>query len=76
MSTVSIKKELIDELSHLTKKEQKRLLTIAKSFTHAPQRGRSGRQLIKFAGRISTADLDLMEKAIEEGCEVIDTDGW
>jgi hypothetical protein len=33
-------------------------------------------KLMKLAGSVSEVDADLMEKAIEEGCENIDLDGW
>lgn len=31
---------------------------------------------LRFSGTISKKDAVLMSKAIEEGCEQIDTDGW
>jgi hypothetical protein len=38
--------------------------------------GTSGKDLLKFSGTISQADLQLMAKAIEEGCERIDQSEW
>lgn len=42
--------------------------------------GSSGRDtraaLLKYAGEISTHDLDLMREAIEDGCEKVDEEGW
>ncbi|WP_153797588.1 hypothetical protein [Foetidibacter luteolus] len=31
---------------------------------------------MQFVGSISGEDVNLIEKAIEEGCEQIDSDGW
>ena len=33
-------------------------------------------KLMQLAGSISEEDADLMSKAIEDGCENIDLDGW
>jgi hypothetical protein len=38
--------------------------------------GTSGQQLLRFAGVISSEDLELMSKTIEEDCEQIDVNEW
>jgi hypothetical protein len=38
--------------------------------------GVAGRQLLSFAGSIAPDDLRLMSKAIEQGCEQVDTNEW
>jgi len=38
--------------------------------------GTSGQQLLRFAGVISSEDLELMSKTIEEDCEQIDINEW
>ena len=38
--------------------------------------GIPGKQLLRFAGAISLSDLQLMEQAIEGGCERVDPNGW
>jgi hypothetical protein len=51
-------------------------LEFAKKLPHAKIKGVSGESLLSFSGQISIEDLDLMEKAIEEGCERIDLNEW
>jgi hypothetical protein len=76
VAIVSLKKEIIEELDDLDTKEQRRLLEFAKKLPHAKIKGVSGESLLSFSGQISIEDLDLMEKAIEEGCERIDLNEW
>ena len=38
--------------------------------------GVKGEQLNRFAGIITTEDIELMSKAISQGCEVIDENEW
>ena len=39
-------------------------------------KGVKGSSLFEFGGTIDREDLDRMSKAIEEGCEQVDPDGW
>ncbi|CCQ51334.1 hypothetical protein CWATWH8502_2099 [Crocosphaera watsonii WH 8502] len=38
--------------------------------------GTPGQQLLRFAGSITSDDLDLMNEAIKEGCQQLDVDEW
>ncbi|MDJ0591953.1 MAG: hypothetical protein QNJ72_18505 [Pleurocapsa sp. MO_226.B13] len=38
--------------------------------------GTSGQNLLRFAGTVSSEDLQLMSAAIEEHCEQIDLNKW
>jgi hypothetical protein len=38
--------------------------------------GSNGRSLLRFAGTINENDLIAIQRAIEEGCEVVDQEGW
>lgn len=39
-------------------------------------RGARGRTLLQFVGAIEKGDVKIMARAIEEGCEKVDADGW
>jgi hypothetical protein len=39
-------------------------------------RGTPGRDLLRFAGTLDSADLAAMARAIEEGCEAVDPNEW
>jgi hypothetical protein len=64
------------EVRVLPRARQLEVLHFAKALRMAKPKGAPGKELLQFAGTISKADLRLMAKAIEEGCERIDADGW
>ncbi len=43
---------------------------------HEKPRGVPGKKLLRFAGTMSHEDAETITKAIEEGCENIDEEGW
>ncbi len=77
MST-SLIPEIVAELKNLPDDLQKQVLTYVQSLKPKPTRlrGTPGEDLLRFAGTISLEDLEIMEQAIEEGCEQVDLDGW
>jgi hypothetical protein len=38
--------------------------------------GSNGRSLLRFAGSIDINDLMTIQRAIDEGCETVDQEGW
>ncbi|NCP16086.1 hypothetical protein GW866_03465 [bacterium] len=40
------------------------------------RKGKTGRQVLRFAGVISPTDLKQIQKAIEAGCEQVDSNEW
>ncbi|MBI3354958.1 MAG: hypothetical protein HY034_08750 [Nitrospirae bacterium] len=73
MTNKSIKDNLIAQLNKLPYDLQLRVLDFAK--TLAPK-GVEGKSLLQFEGIIPQDDLQLMSKAIEEGCEKVDISEW
>lgn len=67
---------LIKKLDAMPVAQQRRVLNYALTIREELPPGTPGRDLLKFAGTISPEDCDLMEKAIEEGCERIDLNEW
>lgn len=62
-----LQEELLQRMARLPKEDQERVLAFAKGLATMPG-GMSGKDLLKFSGAISQADLQAMTTAIEEGC--------
>ena len=73
MTTQSVKDNLITQIDKLPHDLQVRLFDIIKALT---SKGVEGKSLLRFEGSISKDDLQLMSKAIEEGCEKVDINEW
>jgi hypothetical protein len=59
----------IEQLDKLPIELQKRVLDFTHALFISAPRGTPGKNLLRFAGMIDEEDLNVMEKAIEEGCE-------
>jgi len=73
MTTESIKDNLIAQIDKLPHDLQLRVLDFVKALT---PKGVEGKSLLRFEGYIPVDDLQLMSKAIEEGCEKVDISEW
>jgi hypothetical protein len=73
MTTESIKDNLIAQIDKLPHDLQLRVLDFIKALT---PKGVEGKSLLRFEGAIPADDLQLMSKAIEEGCEKVDISEW
>ncbi|MBI5238048.1 MAG: hypothetical protein HY887_06460 [Deltaproteobacteria bacterium] len=69
----SITDNLIAYVENLAPDLQRRVFDFAKSLR---PKGVEGKSLLRFEGVIPADDLQLMSKAIEEGCEKVDISGW
>lgn len=74
MSQRTIDTQLLTDFHSLAKPQQLDLLNYLKSLLKKEKPTNKG--LLKLAGSISSKDLKLMEEAIEEGCEQIDSNEW
>ena len=75
MNTPIIDK-VIEQLKALPHELQWRVLEFTRALTLSTPRGVPGRQLLRFAGTVSSDDAQLMREAIEQGCVQIDTNEW
>ena len=73
VTTASIKDNLIAQIDKLPYDLQLRVLDFVKALI---SKGVEGKSLLRFEGTIPADDLQLMSKAIEEGCEKIDISEW
>jgi len=73
MKTASIKNDLVTQIAKLPHDLQLRVLDFAKALM---PKGVQGKSLLQFEGTISSDDLQRMSKAIEQGCEKVDTSEW
>jgi hypothetical protein len=73
MTDAAIKDSLIAQLDKLPYDLQLRILDFAKTLVPT---GVKGNSLLRFEGGISDEDLNLISKAIDEGCERVDLSEW
>ena len=71
----NLQEELLQRMARLPEEAQQRGLTFVKGLAPAAG-GASGKELLKFSGAIDHTDLQMIAKAIEEGCESVDRSEW
>ncbi len=71
----NLQEELLQRMARLPEEAQQRVLTFVKDLAPAAG-GSSGKELLKFSGTIDRTDLQMIAKAIEEGCERVDRSEW
>ena len=72
----SIIAQVVEQLRAMPQSLQIQVLTFAQTLVKAEIKGVAGQQLLRFAGTISSDDLQLMREAIEQECENIDLNEW
>jgi hypothetical protein len=68
--------EVVEQLKVMPQPLQRQVLEFVRSLVKAEVRGTPGQQLLRFAGSISSDDLQIMREAIEQDCERVDIDEW
>jgi hypothetical protein len=76
MVAPSFQREILEQLEQLAEVQQKQVLEFAQSLASSKPLGEPGANLLRWAGLIPPDDLREMERAIEEGCEQVDENGW
>lgn len=76
MADNRIKDELLKALDDMPVELQQKLLSFAASLNRPLSNGTPIAKLLRFAGTISREDGEAMMKAIDEGCEQVDINGW
>jgi len=71
-----IVEQVIEQLQSLPYELQRQVLEFTRALALSVPHGVAGRQLLQFAGAIPRSDIELMQEAIEQGCELVDTDEW
>lgn len=68
--------KVIEQLKNLPDELQWRVLEFTRALGVSAPPGVPGAQLLRFAGTIPPNDLQLMSRAIEQGCEQVDVNEW
>ena len=68
--------KVIEQLQTLPTEMQWRVLAFTRALAQTAPQGVPGRKLLRFAGTIPLEDVRLMQEAIEQGCEQVDTHEW
>lgn len=71
-----LQRELHESLQSLDATQQRQVLDYAKSLNRSAVRGTPGNDLLRFAGSLGDVDAADMLRAIEDGCEKVDQNGW
>lgn len=74
--SISIIDQVVEQLRAMPQPLQSQVLNFARTLVDSQIRGVPGQQLLRFAGTIPSEDLQLMEEAIELGCEQVDLHEW
>ena len=72
----AIETELKQQLDRLAPAQRREVLEFAQALAAKRPRGVPGRELTRFVGTISRADLDVMAAEIETACEQVNSDEW
>ena len=72
----SIIERVVEQLKFIPGLLQWQVLEWARTLRVSQTQGVPGQQLLKFAGTIPADDLQLMQEAIEEGCDRVDWNEW
>lgn len=76
MVNPAVKKAILDDLERLGAEKQQQAQTLVHGLLGTPPPGTPGRDLLRFAGSLDEKSAQEILKAIEEGCERVDPDGW
>ena len=72
----ALESEILEILATLGPEQKRQVLEYVRQLSDEPMRGVPGKSLLRFAGSIAPEDVRLMARAIEEDCEIVDSDGW
>lgn len=72
----SILTTVMEQLRILPDDMQKQVLEYVKALRISVERGKPGKQLLRFTGFLATDDLQQMQQAIDEDCGQVDADAW
>lgn len=71
---MSTQNQILETIKNFNKDQQFKLLEFIKSIK--PSKRKTGKDLLKFVGKIPKSDLKIMQSSINEGCENIDKNEW
>lgn len=76
MVDAAIERQLVACLDDLPLPQQRQVLAFAQQLQNRSRPGVAGSDLLHFAGKIDSSDLEKMTAAIEADCERVDADEW
>lgn len=72
MNDMTVKERILEQLGALSQQDQERVLHYASSLSMTREASHRGAQLLRFSGAIEKTDLEVIERAIDQRCEVVD----
>jgi hypothetical protein len=73
---IPIVDKIVEQMKNLPQELQWRVLEFTRALAVSNPQGIAGVQLLRFAGTIPQADVQVMKEAIEQGCEQVDNNEW
>ncbi len=67
---------VVEQLKDLPSRSQWRVLEFTRALNLRTPQGIPGQQLLRFAGAISTEDVNAMREVIENSCERVNANEW
>ncbi len=74
--SISVIDQVVEQLRAMPQPLQSQVLKFARTLITSKVQGVPGQELLRFAGAIPSDDLQLMQEAIEQGCEQVDLNEW
>jgi len=74
----ALKDQIIRDVESLPEDQQRQVATFIKTLkSNAPPKSMTGKEAVRlFAGTLDEACAHEMKRAVEEGCETVDAEGW
>jgi hypothetical protein len=73
----ALKDQIIKDVESLPEDKQLQVITFIETLKNAVSKTMSGKEAIRlFAGTLDEASAREMQKAVEEGCGIVDAEGW
>jgi hypothetical protein len=76
MTSSATAQRIVRQLDGLAPDLQQQVLEFVNALALSQRKGPPGKQLLRFAGTISTGDAQAMLRAGAESCERVDADAW
>ncbi len=76
MGNFNISRQIISELNRLSPEQKKRVLDFTQHLSRPNIKGVSGKELLRFAGSLTSREALRLKRIIREGCEKTDVANW
>ncbi len=76
MVSTNLPEQIAEVVEDLDATSRQQVLDFARALQSRQPKGVPGRDLVKFAGTMTTEEADDLQAVIDEGCGQVDPHGW